>query len=144
MHRPLHVFLLFVSKRSLAITITLVVLVASAVAGSNEQVIYRFQGGSDGYNPSGNLLADKAGNFYGTTVEGGTGGSCGYDQNGCGTVFEVSPPAQPGDPWVETVLYRFTGDSDGYWPTAALVADKNGNLYSTTYGGGTRDHGTIF
>ncbi|MGD0162303.1 MAG: choice-of-anchor tandem repeat GloVer-containing protein [Candidatus Sulfotelmatobacter sp.] len=144
MHRPLHVFLLFVSKRSLAITITLVVLVASAVAGSNEQVIYRFQGGSDGYNPSGDLLADKAGNFYGTTVEGGTGGSCGYDQNGCGTVFEVSPPAQPGDPWVETVLYRFTGDSDGYWPTAALVADKNGNLYSTTYGGGTRDHGTIF
>src|SRR5208282_5954767 len=93
---------------------------------------------------SGNLLADKAGNLYGTTVEGGTGGSCGYDQNGCGTVFQLKPPAQPSDPWIETVLYRFTGGSDGYYPTASLVADKNGNLYSTTSSGGMNNNGTIF
>lgn len=144
MNRTLNVFSLFVSKRSLAISISLIVLVGSAVAGSNEQVIYRFQGGSDGYNPSGDLLADSAGNLYGTTVEGGTGGSLCYNQNGCGTVFQLTPPAHSGDPWVETVLYRFTGGSDGYYPTSALVADKNGNLYGTTADGGSRDNGTIY
>jgi len=144
MHRPLNVYSLFVSNRLMAIAISLVVLVASAPAASNEQVLYRFQGGSDGYNPSEALLGDSSGNFYGTTVEGGTGGTCGYDGDGCGTVFELSPPAQSGGPWVETVLYRFTGGSDGYWPSAALVADKNGNLYSTTSAGGVNDNGTIF
>jgi hypothetical protein len=85
MNHPLGAFSLFLSNRWLAVSISLVVLAASALAGSNEQVIYRFQGGSDGYNPSGNLLADSGGNLYGTTVEGGTGGSCGYyKQNGCG------------------------------------------------------------
>jgi uncharacterized repeat protein (TIGR03803 family) len=144
MHRPLNVYSLFVSIRSTAIAISVVVLVSSTLAASNEQVLYRFQGGSDGYNPSEALLADSAGNLYGTTVEGGTGGSCGYDKNGCGTVFQLSPPAQSGGPWVETVLYRFTGGSDGYWPTAALVADNSGNLYSTTSAGGVNDNGTIF
>jgi uncharacterized repeat protein (TIGR03803 family) len=144
MHRPLNVCSLFVSIRSTAIAISVVVLVARALAAGNEQVLYRFQGGSDGYNPSEALLADSAGNLYGTTVEGGTGGSCGYDKNGCGTVFQLSPAAQSGGPWVETVLYRFTGGSDGYWPTAALVADNSGNLYSTTSAGGVNDNGTIF
>ncbi len=144
MHRTLNVFSLFVCNRSLAISISLVFLVARAMAGSNEQVIYRFRGGSDGYSPSGNLFADRAGNLYGTTVQGGTGGSCGYDQDGCGTVFQLKPPADPGGPWVETVLYRFAGGSDGYWPTAALASDNEGNLYSTTSGGGSTDNGTIF
>jgi uncharacterized repeat protein (TIGR03803 family) len=144
MNRTLNVFTLCVARRSLAISISLVVLVASALAGSNEQVIYRFQGGSDGYNPSGNLLADNAGNLYGTTVEGGTGGSCGYNENGCGTVFQLKPPAHFGDPWIETVLYRFRGSGDGYYPTSALVADKNGNLYGTTAEGGFNGNGTIF
>jgi uncharacterized repeat protein (TIGR03803 family) len=144
MNRTLHLFSLFVFNRLLAISISLVVLTANALAGGNEQVIYRFQGGSDGYNPSGNLLADKAGNLYGTTVEGGTGGSCGYNENGCGTVFQLSPPAQRGDPWVETVLYRFAGSRDGYYPTTALVADRDGNLYGTTDEGGAHNNGTIF
>jgi uncharacterized repeat protein (TIGR03803 family) len=42
------------------------------------------------------------------------------------------------------VLYRFTGDSDGYAPNAPLVADKDGNLYGTTSGGGYQNNGTIF
>jgi uncharacterized repeat protein (TIGR03803 family) len=155
MNRPLLVFSRFVSNGSLATSISLViftavvlmavVLTSQALAAGNEQVIYRFQGGSDGYSPSGALLADNAGNLYGTTGVGGSIGSCGpYDQNGCGTVFELSPPAQPGDPWVETVLYRFAGGSDGYAPTSGLVADKNGNLYGTTAAGGSHNNGTIF
>jgi hypothetical protein len=59
MKRTLRVFSLFVSHCSLAISISLVVLTAPALAGSNEQVIYRFQGGSDGYNPASALLSTR-------------------------------------------------------------------------------------
>jgi len=144
MHRTPTVFLLAVSRHSLAIFLSLVALAASALAGTNERVIYRFKGGSDGYNPSGALLADSSGNLYGTTVLGGTGGTCGYNQDGCGTVFELKRPANSGDPWVETVLYRFQGGSDGYYPGSALVADSDGNLYSTTVDGGSHSNGTVF
>lgn len=126
-----------VAIRFLATSIAILILVGSALAATEEQVIYRFQGGSDGFFP-GALLADKAGNLYGTTTEGGYAGSCGHDQYGCGTVFELTPPAHPGEPWTHTVLYTFKGGSDGYGPgAAALVADKSGNLYSTTGVGGT-------
>ena len=144
MNRTLNLFTLFVSKRSLAISIALVVLVGSALAGSNEQVIYRFKGDSDGYNPSGALLIDSAGNLYGVTARGGASGPCGPNPHGCGTVFQLTPPAQPGDPWVKTVLYSFTGGGDGYAPGFALVADKNGNLYGTTAAGGSSENGTVF
>lgn len=144
MKRALRVFSLFVSHCSLAISISLVVLTTPALAGSNEQVIYRFQGGSDGYNPTSALLIDKGGNLYGTTVEGGTPGSCVASQHGCGTVFQLKPPTHLGDPWVETVLYRFMGGSDGIAPTSAVVADKDGNLYGTTVEGGSHGNGTIF
>ncbi len=126
----------------LSISIALVILVGvpigTAQSASTEELIYRFQGGSDGFWPAGSLLADKAGNLYGTTAEGGrTGTSCGHGLYGCGTVFELTPPAQAGGPWTHTVLYSFKGGVDGYDPGAALVADKNGNLYSTTAAGGT-------
>jgi uncharacterized repeat protein (TIGR03803 family) len=144
LNRIQNVFFSFSSSRSLACSISLLVLVASALAGSNEQVIYRFKGGTDGYAPTSNLLMDSAGNLYGTTVEGGTLGTCVASQHGCGTVFELKRPAHAGDPWVETVLYRFMGGSDGIAPTSALVADKNGNLYGTTVEGGSCSNGTIF
>ena len=98
MNRTLNVFSLAFSTRSLGIPFSVFVLLASALAGSSEQIIYRFQGGSDGYNPSGALLADSGGNLYGTTVEGGTGGSCGYNLNGCGTVSNSSVPLTPATP----------------------------------------------
>jgi uncharacterized repeat protein (TIGR03803 family) len=133
-----HVLTPFFAKRCLAIFIFLTILAGGAVAVAQEQVIYRFQGGSDGYYPTGALLADKAGNLYGTTAEGGHAGtSCDHGLYGCGTVFELTPPAQAGGPGAHTVLYAFKGGSDGYDPGAALVADKNGNLYSTTAAGGT-------
>ncbi len=92
-----------------------------------ETVLYRFAGGSDGTGPFGRLLADKAGNLYGTTYGGGGSGCSG---NGCGTVFKLAPDR------TETILYSFAGGGDGENPGASLIADGAGNLYGTTIGGG--------
>jgi uncharacterized repeat protein (TIGR03803 family) len=119
---------------------------AALEMAAQEQVLYRFKGSSDGYYPAASLLQDQDGEIYGTTSEGGNGKPCGgnsYPQ-GCGTVFELMPPAQSGEPWSETVLYRFQGGSDGYAPGSALIADPHGNLYSTTAGGGYENNGTVF
>jgi uncharacterized repeat protein (TIGR03803 family) len=94
--------------------------------------LYVFKGGTDGSAPSG-LVADAAGNLYGTTFNGGTNSAC----NGCGTVFELSPPAGGQGVWTYTLLYSFAGFGDGNNPAAALAIDASGNLYGTTqYGGG--------
>ena len=99
------------------------------------QVLYNFTSGSDGYAPVSTLVVDKAGNLYGTTFLGG--GSSIICPSGCGTVFKLSAPSSRDGAWKETVLYRFTGGSDGSGPYAGLVFDKVGNLYGTAVGGGT-------
>ena len=81
----------------------------------------------------GSLTLDSAGNLYGTTNIGGSGTTCG--QNGCGTIFELSPTSSGG--WTETVLYNFAGGSDGYNPITGVVFDAAGNLYGTTRQGGS-------
>lgn len=95
-----------------------------------ETVLYNFTGGSDGAFPFGGLIADAAGNLYGTTASGG-GYAC-DDGNGCGTVFELDTSGK------ETVLHRFTGKRDGMDPVADLTVDSSGNLYGTTEYGGDR------
>jgi uncharacterized repeat protein (TIGR03803 family) len=104
--------------------------------GWTEQVLYSFGQGSDGTNPSANLTLDKAGNIYGTTFFGGGQGTCDIDGSNkfCGTVFELTPNS--GGTWTESLLYRFTGGSDGAEPRTQLVFDDSGNLYGATeYGG---------
>src|SRR5581483_225875 len=72
---------------------------------------------------------DSAGNLYGTTAWGGTGCA----GSGCGTVFELE---RFGDQWIEKVLYRFTGGSDGQEPLGSVTLDTQGNIYGTAaYGG---------
>jgi len=78
-------------------------LIASAFA-STEKVVYRFQDTPDGATPYASLVADSAGNLYGTTALGGS--------NHDGTVFELSPPATAGGAWTETVLYSFQGSGN--------------------------------
>jgi uncharacterized repeat protein (TIGR03803 family) len=109
----------------------------SPAKGWKETVLYTFAGGSDGSSPQGQLLIDQAGNLYGTTAGGG---------NGNGTVFELSPPGKGQKTWTETILYRFNGP-DGADPTSGLIADSAGNLYGTTFRGGTNTvfpTGTVF
>jgi len=109
-----------------------VLLANIAFAAPTEKVIHSFTGGNDGIDPQTTLAPDGAGNFYGTTVSGGTGALCG---NGCGTVFELSPVA--GGKWKETVLYNFTGGSDGKNPYGGVILDGKGDLYGTTVAGGS-------
>jgi uncharacterized repeat protein (TIGR03803 family) len=91
-----------------------------------ETVLYAFPGGSHGSYPHDALLADKAGNLYGTTAEGGGPNECGN----CGTVFRLAPDG------TETVLYNIRHKRDGRGIEAGLIADKAGNLYGTAnYGG---------
>ena len=99
----------------------------AVAAASAEKVIHAFQGGSDGATPYfGGLIADAAGNAYGTTAGGGDGCSDG----GCGTVFKLTKGRKEG------VLYAFKGGSDGAAPYGALMLDASGNLYGTTVSGG--------
>jgi len=110
--------------------------------GWKEKVLHDFNNnGTDGYGPQAGLIFDAAGNLYGTTFIGGSG-SCTYYGN-CGTVFELTPQADGS--WTERVLHSFNNDgTDGYWPYAALTIDAAGNLYGTTWAGGTLDSGTVF
>jgi uncharacterized repeat protein (TIGR03803 family) len=103
-----------------------------------ETIIYNFQGGQDGYAPSGNLIFDGKGNLYGATQFGGGGGgsSCNPYFQYCGTIFELSPPKQKGGAWTEKLLYSFKNGKDGGQPNGGLTFDKHGALYGTTYCGG--------
>lgn len=91
-----------------------------------ESVLYAFEGGSDGAFPETALTFDTSGNLFGTTVGGGSvSGSANL-----GTIFELSPVA--GGTWTESIIYSFTGTSDGYNPTSPLVLDGFGNFYGAT------------
>jgi len=102
---------------------------------------------ASGSEPVGRLIFDRDGNIYGTTYFGGIGAT--NAQTGFGVVYELSPATTPGDPWVETTLYSFTGGKDGANPYGGLHFDRSGNLYGTASTGGlrnkqTRQNGTIF
>ncbi|MFZ0321398.1 MAG: choice-of-anchor tandem repeat GloVer-containing protein [Candidatus Sulfotelmatobacter sp.] len=110
-------------------------------------------GGGDGFttlsdfalsnaSPYSGLIQGLDGNFYGTTIEGGT--------NSAGTVYQLTPGGEV------TVLYNFSdidgNDGNGFWPYGQLVQAANGAFYGTTYQGGGSAHtskctngcGTIF
>lgn len=124
-------FAYFVSAGFAVVGLALI-LVNGAWAASTEKVLHSFTGGNDGIDPAATLVADSAGNLYGTTVSGGTGTLC---TSGCGTVFELSPIA--GGKWKEKVLYSFTGGNDGKNPYGGVILDSKGDLYGTTVAGGS-------
>ena len=122
-----------------------------------ETVIYSFNGAPSGVNegsacgtasdptpcdggaPEGNVVLNAAtGALYGTTTLGGRPTGCpqgGYEQ-GCGVVFQLTPPVAPSTAWTESLLYIFAGPpQDGMLPSANLASSSNGTLYGTTFAG---------
>ena len=93
--------------------------------------------GPDGAYPA-TLMQASDGYFYGTTESGGATACTGRYGPGCGTIFRMDSSGNV------TVLYAFTGKSDGSWPESALVQGTDGNLYGTAVYGGTYDDGVIF
>lgn len=93
---------------------------------------------TDGNNPMSGLIQASDGNFYGTTNQGGTKTTC---DGGCGSVFRITPAGEL------TTLHDFCSKAncvDGANPVAGLIQGKDGNLYGTTFGGGTGNSGVIF
>jgi uncharacterized repeat protein (TIGR03803 family) len=103
-------------------------LTPSARGGWKEKVLYNFR--QTGGYPQNGLTFDSSGNLYGTAHGG----------NGAGVVFKLTPKAGGG--WTESVIHSFHG-KDGYDPEA-LIIDAAGNLYGTTYVGGSSGDGNVF
>ena len=102
--------------------------------GWTDRVLYSFQNAGDGRIPAGGVIFDAAGNLYGTTADGGSGGG--------GTIFELSPS---GNTWTYKLLYSFSGQYNNFCgPLATLTMDGAGNLYGTTYCDGLYSFGNVF
>jgi len=94
--------------------------------------LHLFIGGpTDGSGPTGSLIQDTDGNFYGMTYQGGA--------NNVGTVFKINPSG------VETVLHSFEkSTADGSYPVGSLIQGKEGNFYGMTVYGGGFGNGVVF
>ena len=85
---------------------------------------------------------DAAGNMYGTTYQGGS--------FNLGEVYKLT--AGTNNKWTQKVIYSFKGyaKKDGAYPYyAGVTVDANGNVYGTTYQGGSSaannlNYGTVF
>ncbi len=97
-----------------------------------ETILYQFTGGADGGTPLGDLIQDGDGNLYGTTYTGGSAGK--------GVVFKLDRRNHHH----ETVLYSFTGGTDGGYPESGVILDSAGNLFGTTILGGSAGDGVVF
>jgi uncharacterized repeat protein (TIGR03803 family) len=101
-----------------------------------QTVIYMFKDDLDGREPrSGALVLDKKGNLFGTTLHGGSRGCA--NGLGCGSIFKIAPDGS------KKTLYAFKGMVDGLYPYSGVVADKDGNLYGATAGGGDMSCGPV-
>jgi uncharacterized repeat protein (TIGR03803 family) len=101
--------------------------------GWNEKFLHNFSHNGDGTYPRANLISDTSGNLYGVTIGGGV-----YDD---GTVFELTRGEDGA--WAEKILHSFNA-TDGSDPSASLILDAAGNLYGTTFYGGSYRSGVVF
>jgi uncharacterized repeat protein (TIGR03803 family) len=120
------------------ITITELMLLslifAATSASAQEKVLYSFGGAEDGSHPNSGIIADAVGNLYGTTTDGGA--------HGRGTAFKLS--RMPDGQWAEQTLHTFTCCTDGSDPYGSLTFDSAGDLYGTTFYGGSGGLGSVF
>jgi uncharacterized repeat protein (TIGR03803 family) len=102
-------------------------------------IIHAFTSGGDGRFPVGALVFDASGNLYGATSSGGSG----CNRSLCGTIYKLTPQSRV--TWQETILHPFESASDGSEPQQGPALDSSGNLYGTTYYGGSRyGYGTVY
>ena len=111
---------------SLVVSLVLT-LAGTTLVAAQDQVLYNF--GSitgDLTTPTGNLVLDQSGNTYGVALDGGSG---------AGGIFELSPSSS--GTWTEQIIYKASKTTDGLGPNDSLTIDGNGNLYATTFNGGS-------
>jgi len=113
---------------------TVFVLVPSG-GGWTEKILWTFLGGTDGANPLTDLALGSNGAIFGTTAQGGSVTNANGTYEDGGTIFELTNSIS--SVWSESVLYTFTGGSDGGYPASALIIGPNGTLYGSTFWGGT-------
>lgn len=104
-----------------------------AVTGGawTETILHSFTGsGADGGYPIGGLVIDRNGVVYGTASYSGVA-------NDSGTAFALTPPAKSGGTWKYKVIHKFAGGKDGATPATTMALDQKGNLYGTTWNGGS-------
>jgi len=106
-----------------------------------EEILYSFSGENDGGAPATNLILDSSGNLYSTGASGGTSGS-GCGGFGCGVVFELENNGS--SVWTEKPLHNFGIGTDGSVPYGGVIFGADGNLYGTTYQGGTNNLGVAY
>lgn len=104
----------------------------SALESWTETVLYRFTGSPDGECPTGPVIFNATGSIYLTAEYGGRFGD--------GAVVRLMPS---NGGWTESVIYNFTGRSDGYAPFSGVIFDNSGNLYGTTGGYTSYGFGTV-
>ena len=106
----------------------------AALCDWSYSLVYQFpDGGANGALPTSAPIFDQNGNMLGATP--GDLGQC------CGNVYELKPS---NGNWTQSVLYSFTGGSDGNYPTGDVIWDQAGNLYGVTYMGGTHGGGVVY
>jgi uncharacterized repeat protein (TIGR03803 family) len=119
----------FVSRAVVIATLLALTFSAGASHAQTFTTLYTFQGGADGYYPSGLVVAD--GGLFGTTPGGGV--------HGVGTIFHLNASGKD-------VVYTFANSPDGANPGSSLIVDAAGNFYGTTASGGSQscECGTVF
>src|SRR5215469_1502902 len=131
-HQTSHTNPLNAALTACALVIALAMVAPEPAVAQTFSVIYQFAGGPLGANPWAGMVMGRDGNLYGTTVSGGAGTCPAFlDVEGCGTVFKFNPSTGR-----YTVLYQFTGGTDGGNPLAPLLIAPDGTLYGSTLGGG--------
>jgi uncharacterized repeat protein (TIGR03803 family) len=110
-------------------------------AVAQESILHYFAQPPDAESSLAALIADETGALYGTTEWGGADGGSRCNIGQCGAVFKLTAM---GARYKEMVIHSFGAAGDGYFPAAAVLRDKAGDVFGTTVYGGAHERGAVF